>query len=370
MIREGKIGFAEGFALLLLSNLGKLFLSLPSIAIEEGKTMAWAVVLTGTVGSLVSFWIITSLMKEHQDLTIVEASERIMGPYLGTLVNVCFFIYFVIVIAILERGYAEAFLTTALPRSPISVVLLTLKIGIFISCFYGLEAMARVARASLTYILIGMSILFVSVIPYLDWGFIYPLWSSEPLQIVEDGIMRYSLVSEGLVAAVIIHAFGGWQYFRQAGLLSLAVGGVIFMVTVLLILLTFGVQASTEHALPVYTLSRIVAFGRFFQRLESVFLLTWAMLGFVKLAITLYAANAVLARVLRLQDFRPLLGITSLLCLTLSILPPDLPTANLVEHEIIRNYGNIIVTGLPLLLLLVSKLRKVGKQQADGAETS
>lgn len=366
MIREGKIGFAEGFALLFLSNLARIFLADPAIAIEVGKNMAWALYAIGTVVSLFEFWIIASLMRRHQNVTIVEASEQILGPYLGLLCNLVFAAFFIYEESILMRRYSEAILTAALPDTPISLVLMMPLITGIVACFYGLETIARVARVSVTFVVLGLVILFVSVTRFVDVTNIYPLWSMDAKTILIESVMKYSLVSEGLLAAVIVQTFGGWQYFWRSGITALSLGGVIKLIVALLILLTFGVHVASEELLPFFNLSRLVTFGRFFQRIESVFLLTWAMVGFIKLAVTFYAAVVILARVFRLPDFRPLLWIVSLLCFIVSILPPDLPTAVKLDVARLRTWTLMPTVLLPLLLLVLSKVRKVGEQPEDG----
>lgn len=369
MLREGKFGFAEGYSLLLISNMGRIFIGLPSVIIEEGKNMAWAVVLAGTVGSLISFWIIAALMKRHQGLTLVETSEAVLGPYLGTVVNLFFFFFFMDAVSFLDRDYSEAMILAALPQTPVSMVIITLKIAVIASCFYGLEAMARVARVSLTFILIGMTLLLISIASYLDWTNLYPLWSIEPLKILTTAVSSVTMISEGLLAALLIHALGGWQTFYRAGMLAVAGGGLILFLAVSVVFLTFGVQVAEELTLPIYSLSQIISFGRFFQRLESVFLLTWGMVGLMKLAVTFYGTTVVLARMFRLTDYRPLLWINAVLCLNITFLPPDFPTTYMIEY-VLRSYMLIITLGLPLLLLVVSMVRGAGKQQNDGTETS
>ncbi len=369
MIREGKFGFAEGFALLLISNIEKLFLSVPSNAVEQGKTMAWALILIVIVITLLEFWLIAELMKNFRDRTIVEASERILGPYLGTAVNLFFAFYFIAVMAVLLRSYSEAIITSALPRTPISFLIITLTVGSIVSCWYGLESIARVARLSIPFIALGLIILCTAVLPEADPNNIFPLFSVDPVELFHHAIARQSVITEGLLAALLLPAFGGWRHFRRAGLLAVGTGGVLFLIIVFILTLVFGVQVSEEFMLPVYNLSRIIEFGRFFQRMESVFLLIWAMVGTIKMAVTLYGANLVLARIFRLPDYRPLLWITTLLCFSLSLLPADLMTALMIENDIVRSYPGLAITlGLPFFLLVVAKFRKAGGEIRDEAK--
>nr|WP_315989209.1 GerAB/ArcD/ProY family transporter [Desulforamulus aquiferis] len=153
--------------------------------------------------------------------------------------------------SLLSRGFAEAILVTTLPRTPISAVLLFLFGGAMLSCHYGLETMARVARTSLTFILAGLVILFLAVVETMEISFLFPLYSREPSYIFFQGLTEYSLVSEGLLAAVIILSVsGGWQKFRNATMLAIIFGGMLLLITCMAILLVFGVPSSNELLIP------------------------------------------------------------------------------------------------------------------------
>lgn len=363
MIREGKIGFTEGFALIFISYISKIFLVEPSLQIETAKNMAWLLVLFGVLLTLVEFWIIVSLMKRHKNSTIIETSEELLGPYLGILCSLSFGLFFIVEEAILIRRYAETLIMASLPETPISVVMVILTLAAVISCYYGIEAMARVSRISLTFILLGIVVLFVAVTGYIDMTNFYPLWSVELVKLLVEYLPRFIIFSEGLLAVVLFQTFGSWQNCRSAGLLAIACGGFIRLSLVVLLILTFGVEIATEKSLPFFNLSRLVSLGSFFQRAESVFLLTWAMVGFLKLALNMYAATVILARVFRLPDYRPLIWVVSLLCFSLSIIPKDLSAVIALDVGFFKIWGIVPTIILPILLLLVSLIRKPGKKK-------
>lgn len=358
MLREGKIGFAEGFSLFYISSLTSLFLTLPSAVIEDGKNMAWLLFLLTILMVLLAFWVISELMKRQPGLTLVEVSETLLGTYVGTLVNTIFFLHFVLREALLFREYAEAFLVAALPRTPISVVISVLALAAFSSAYYGLEAIARAARAALPFVVVGMVILFISVLPYVDFTCLYPIWLDKPLYLLQKSLLNYTATSELIASAVIIQCFGNWYSYRRIGFLTLAASGLTILTTTVLILLVFGVQGAVELIQPFFNLSQLITIGRFFQRLESVFLLTWAMVGFFKIALFLYITTVIFARMCRMEDYRPLLWIVTLLCLAISIIPPDLPTALLVDSIVFGNLGLLPTVLLPLVLLIICLVKQ------------
>lgn len=370
MIREGKIGFAEGFALLYISSISSVFLTLPSKLIEDGKNMAWFLFVNSIIYVLISFFIVTLLMKRHRNVTLIEASEEILGPYLGMMINLIFALYFITRESFLFRTYSEALLVSALTRTPISVVLITIALAALISAYYGFETIARVARVSLAFVVGGIVLLVIAVIKDIEIVHLYPLWSMDPFKLMAKAATDYTVTSEVLIPAIIFHTFGGWKHFRKAGMLALLAGGLTILLVTNFVLLISGVEVASEMLSPFYSLSEAVSIGRFFKRIEAVFLLTWAMVGFLKAGFFLYISTVIIARMLRLPDYRPLIWIIALLCFALSILPPDLPTAYVLERNLLGLWGLLPTVFIPLFLLIVSMIRKTGEGQNDSSEAN
>ena len=88
-----------------------------------------------------------------------------------------------------------------------------------------------------------------------------------------------------------------------AALIAFTVLSILLAVSVL----TMGKEISTETTLPFYRLSRNIYLGRFFQRVEALFIIIWSIVGALKIALTLYGAAVSLARTLKLPDYRPLI---------------------------------------------------------------
>ncbi|MEG6522114.1 GerAB/ArcD/ProY family transporter [Desulfotomaculum sp. 1211_IL3151] len=360
MLKEGKIGIYEGFALIFISNISGLFLSLPASLMEDGKSMIWLTFSMVHLVTMLNLVIIILLMKRHADTTIIEASEQILGRYLGILIGLILAAYFIMREAFLFRSYSEAFLLSTLPRTPISIVLITIATAAIVSAHYGVEIIARVARICLTFIVLGIVSVLLLTMPNISPNYIFPLFVEDPLKIIGNSVLNYSVTSEVLVPGLILHAMGGWRFAAKISFWAILCGGSIILIASIMILLTFGVQGGSELTLPFYETSKLIAFGRFLQRMEPVFLLTWAMVGFLKSALYLYLSTVILSRIFKLPDYRPLLWIITLLCFVIAILPPDYPSTLELEGIMLGTVGFIPVLIIPLFLLIISIIRNLG----------
>ncbi|GAB6181039.1 endospore germination permease [Desulfotomaculum defluvii] len=369
MLKEGKIGIYEGFALIFISNISSLFLALPSRLIEDGKSMIWLTFSIVILVTLFNLIIVGLLMKRHANTTIIEASEQILGRYLGILISIILVIYFILREAFLIRSYSEAFLLSALSRTPISIVLIIMTTAALVSAYYGLEVIARVARISLTFILLGLLTVLSLTIPNLNSSYIYPLFVEDTLGAIKKAVINYSVTGEVLMPALILQTMGGWRYAFKISFWGVFCGALAILITTIIILLAFGVQAGSELTLPFYETSKLITIGRFFRRMEPIFLLTWAMVGFIKTALLLYLSTVILSRIFKLSDYRPLLWITALLCFVIAILPPDYPTTLELEGLMLGTIGFIPLLIVPLFLLIISVVRNLGvKSEPPGKE--
>ncbi|NPV26276.1 MAG: GerAB/ArcD/ProY family transporter [Firmicutes bacterium] len=124
----------------------------------------------------------------------------------------------------------------------------------------------------------------------------------------------------------------------------------------------FQLPVAEENVLPVYQLARIIRYGRFFQRLETIFVFFWLLNGLVALSAAFYGATTGLAKGLSLPDYRPILLATALVAYALAFIPPNYPTTMIWDRQFLQNLGWIITFVLPGLLFLVTLIRRKGGQ--------
>ncbi|MFZ5648873.1 MAG: GerAB/ArcD/ProY family transporter [Bacillota bacterium] len=361
MNREGRFGLAEAVVLLTISNMARIFMPFPRSLVELAGPAAWLTPLPGLALALLGTYFFWLLLKPHPDKTIVEITEGALGKVFGTVVNISYVIMFLFVGITFTRIFSEAMVVSALPRTPISVVSIGFLSAAMLGTFLGVEALARSARMTYPFVLGGITILLVSLIPFFHVNNIFPLLGSGPYQVFIRGGLATGMVSEVLIAAMIIHSFSSRDLFPVAVSRAILMGfGYLFILELATILVTHW-RTATESTLPFYQLSRNIYLGRFFQRVEVIFIIIWSYIGMFKISITLYAACTALARSLDLPYYRPLIWPLGLLTFMVSLIPPDMPTAVIIDSEYLRTYGWIPTFALPLAVLAVDRLRQTGR---------
>lgn len=356
MIGEGRVDHREAVTLVVVSIVTEIFLSLPSFLVDEAKTAAWMVLLVATLVGMMAFLPTATLMDRFPGKSIIEVGEDLLGPVLNGFFSLTYLAFFLVTTAVILRQYAERTITVAIAELPISAAMIGMLIGAMVACYLGLEAIARSAWVMIYFMAFAM--LLVHVLPYPYWRFEYllPLWGSGPGVILEDGFLRSSIMGEVLLLALIAPALKK-PAMRGPGLWSIAVGGLIMVLSMIFMQMSFSVSVMREMVLPSFEMSRLIYFGRFVQRLEPVFIPLWALAGMIKVTVGCYACAVIITRALKLPYYRPLLIPVAVIIMSVAFIPANVTEAVWVDIHLIRRFGWVPSFILPALLWVVAWLR-------------
>ncbi len=367
IIKDGYIGWREAVTLTVTFIATKILLAFPLMMVKLGLTGGWLIPVIATVLGLLGFGLISVLMQRFPGQSIVEVSEIVAGKYFGTIIALGFFGFFFFIAVVVLRQFAETVIATTLPQTPISIVTALFLAAVLYTVYMGIESIARGNWLLFPFMLGGYLTILAGVLPHFNTDNLFPVLGSGAATIIKFGMLKSSIMGDVLVLAVLYPYIREQEKFTRIGVISLAVAGSAMTLAVLVLIGTFTAWEAKEGAVyPMFQLARLIVFGRFVQRIEAIFLFVWIFAGLIQISVSLYAAAIILARILKLPVYRPLIFSLALLVFSLSFLPPNYITAIRLETEILRNYGWIIAFALPGLLLVLARLRGLGNKHLQG----
>lgn len=137
---------------------------------------------------------------------------------------------------------------------------------------------------------------------------------------------------------------------------------ILLTIGALVYLLVVPYPTSTENIIPYLHLARYVNYGRFFERIESIFVLIWSLAALSYLSVGSFFLIYIIKKTFRLQYYRPLILPISLILFTLCLMPQSLLSAADLEVNIFRKFAWIVTFGVPIVVLLLAKLVKRKKK--------
>lgn len=359
-MRTHHIGVREAASLGIIFVITNIFLPFQRLLADVGGTGAWIIVLiAGLLCSLIWWGVRGVLRNGTEGSTLINATEEIWGPFLGSLVNLAYFSLFFIITFTVLREFSELLASDILPRTPMKVIMLSLLITAAIAAHSGIEALGRVCWLTIGLIIASVFITLIGgLMTHAESNALSPFWGMGRTQVLTMGIVKSSLFSELLVLGFLVPKMRIAEEWEKAAWWCMAISSIILFSTTIVYLYVFPYPTATRLNVPMFELSRIIIFGRWIQRVESLFLIVWLLCAVLKLSIALYCCASMLSQMLRLTKTQPLILPLSILIYSFALLPASEMAAVTWDWDILRNYGSIISICLPMATWLAGTVRR------------
>ncbi|MGI6778004.1 MAG: GerAB/ArcD/ProY family transporter [Acetivibrionales bacterium] len=358
MNREIIFGKWEGISTVVLAICTQIFLNMPRVVAEAAGTAGWILTAYVSIIALVLFTFITRLYSRFEGMDILEISEFAGGKALKIIAGTIIFLYLIFDVSIVLREFSENMKIISLSVSPISFVMLFFLAGMITGAYAGIEGIVRVAAIAVPLIIVGYIIIAVGVLQFNDFSRIMPWFGLGTDKIFLEGLGKISIFSGIIVIFFIAPFLKINRNFKRVGYIGLLMSALFLILSALVYLIIFPYPSATENFLPIYQLARTINYGRFFQRVESVFLFLWAIAALLYLTLSFFFILYVFAETFNIKYYKPLIIPFSIIVFTLSIIPPNLLTAIELDTKYLMNYAWIVAFGLTILILLMAGFKK------------
>jgi hypothetical protein len=245
-----------------------------------------------------------------------------------------------------------------LPRTPLTVILLSLLVAVTAVAYSGIEALGRICWLTIGVIIASLMLTLVGgLMTHAEPNALAPFWGTGRSQVLTMGVVKTSLFSELLVLGFLVPRMRNVKEWGRAATWCMVVAAVVLFSSTLVYLYVFPYPSSLRIPNPLFEISRVIISGRWVQRIESIFLVVWLLSAVIKLSIALYCSASTLAQVLRIPTFRPLIFPLSLLVYSFAKLPESEMAVIAWDRDILRGYGSIFSICLPMITWLVGSVR-------------
>lgn len=364
MIRQGRFGTFEAVTVLLWPTLAKIYLSFSTGIIQENYSAAWLAVFLGCLTAFFWFLPLAALLKRFPGEDLVSIAENVTGPIFGKILSGVMVLYFLISTTLLLRQIAETVIGTALPMIPLTVIIITFTVIMLLPSVWGLESVTRVSALITPYLLAGGIVLFLLQSGNMNSNYLAPLWGPGIGRLMINGFFRSSILSELVFLGFLAPSLPKVNPFKT-GLILIAVATVLLTGAMMVTQMVFPPPVAAEHTYPFYEIARSIYFGRFYQRIEFLFILVWITMVLFSLSLRFYFTAVGLARIFRMPYYQPLLGMTALAVLAVALLYPNYTTTVYLDNLIRGRWAWVPAFLVPAFIYLTAVVsRKRGKNDA------
>lgn len=368
MKMENKVSFGRWEAVTLLINLisTKLFLYYARMTVEDAGTAGWLMTIYICLVTAIAYMVLVSFLKKFDGKDILNIAEYTGGKPLRIFTGLFITsVLFCSTTAVL-REFSEDMKVVSLPFSPISYIMIFFMVGVVAGSYLGIEAILRYHAIIVPIIAIGYIIILLGAIPQMDLTNILPILGNGPDAVFMKGFSRISVFGELIIIFLLPPFLGGYKNVRSAGYLSIAFSSVFFISGSLAYILTYPYPSSLESFLPIYQMARLINLGRFFQRIEALFVFIWAMAAFIYLTAAFYFMVYTFSKAAGLKYMRPMIFPFAILVFAAAFIPKNLMEVINIETQFLSKAAwNVIFIYTFVILAAASLRKKTEKEKPD-----
>ncbi|MFJ6208832.1 endospore germination permease [Lysinibacillus sp. NPDC092081] len=357
----------------LLFSIGTAILILPASVTIEAKQDAWIAAIIGVVISLPVIKLFVAFGNRTPTLTFVEANEKILGRFFGKFTSIGF-----ILIALLSAGELLYFIgifmkTEIMPETPTMAFAFLFSIIIMYAAFLGIEVFARSAEILFPIFILIFIFFVVCISPSIKIENLQPIMETPKKSIFFSMILFISLFSFPLAMLLTIFPSAvNVQKSAQKGFyIGSIIGGIVLVTIITLSILVLGPANTASRTFPSYSLAQRISIGNFLQRIEVIMAAMWIISIYIRTFMYFYAAVIGIAQICKINNHRPLIFPLGMIILGLSqIVHPNIIHSDIYNREIWPIFSFVFMIFLPLVLLIVAKIRKINGNQGNNTKSN
>lgn len=320
--QSGRLGIAEGLALVFFITFPPIFLSTAGKSVQASGNLGW---LPGTIAALIGIVLmyLYSRVLERYPGDLISATQSLLGQLMAWIISIFYFIVFFGLATLWTRQFAENTLLTALPYTSFDIVILWYGIGSALLIYAGIEALCRAAYVIMPFCIIALLLVFALLLPLYKPMYLLP-WQGKGLANLLTPTINLIGASAPLALLFILApAFQTINTLRSALLLGFGGSAIMRVSAVIVFIMVFGSAVGGEKMLPFYEMARLIYLNRYIQRLEAIFILLWVIVGIIAIALCLYGSLYIIAKLFKLPTIKPLIPAAALAMMQLAMLPQD-----------------------------------------------
>jgi len=355
--KKNVFGSREAILMLVTMISTKCIMYFPRTMVKDSGNAGWIETLYISVLALAAFYIISKLYSKFEGKDIIDICEYFAGRVGRIIIGIIIVIFLTFIVSTVLRQFGEQMKIISLNNSPISFVMLFFIAGMIVASCFGLEAIVRFQSITVTIVMVCYVLYILMLAPLFDFTELTPIMGTGVKDILYNGTFRISEFSELFFLLLLAPYIKTKNNFNKVGYSAICLNAFFLLSVTLANLVVVTYPNALDDSIPVYKLGTLIEYGRFFSRIEALFVTTWALVGLMYLSTGFYFVLHVFRKIFDLEYTKPLIPAFIILVFTLSMMPPNIIVATSIEVDYFRKWSWIVSFALPILILVAARIK-------------
>ena len=327
------------------------------LAIWRGQTAAWLLMLMSAALTALLVWPVAAVLRSIPGATLMDLARIAFGRPGLILTALLLTSGFCFAAGLILRETSEMALSSAYPHSPQTFATVSLLLGTILVAYGDESTLVRLGRLILPILVVAVVGVLLGAVGWGQWATLSPFWGPGPLELVTQTPAVAKLFAP---TAILFLLAGQVSNRKQMVRWTVAVpllAGILLMAVKAVLGVVFPYPLGTHITYPLHAATRVLMGGRFFERLEGIWLFMWVISTIILCGAYLYSGALLIARAFRMPSHRTAILPLATVVLTIAFFPPNQADTIVLHDQVAAPFAGLIL-GLPLLLALVAALRR------------
>lgn len=355
MIVNGTLSTWEAVSALGCIAVIPLILTVPTFVCEEFGTSTLLQVTYMSLIMGIYLLIYFKLYSKFKDKDIFDISESVGGKALKYIMVAIIIGYLFSVSIFTLSELNENMRNILFTDAPSAYISLLFIVAVFFGALFGIKGLFRVSGIVAPIITVGFFAMLFALLDNIDLLNFTPVFGNGISKIFLNGATRFGRYESFIIFSLIAPNL---KKLNSTVGKAFALISFFIFIAFFLLLGIIPYPTVTENYFPLYEISRLISYGRFIQRLESIFILIWLVATFIYLTTAVLFIVNILKKEFNLEHYTRL--IPSVLMIVLSV---SLILSSYIEIVRIRNLLFLYLTPVllflfPLVIMIIANIKE------------
>lgn len=348
--------------ILIGSMIGIGVLTLPIDVIKDAKQDGWISSTLGAVYPMYFILLAQYMHKKFPEQNILMISEKYCGKFLGTIFNLIFVTFFLLILTEAAAGGANMLMIYMTPFLTRKKILITMLLIPAFVAYKGLKTLGRMNEVIFYSTLIGF---FIPIAALKEGSIlnIMPIFGSGIINIIKS-TKETMLSYNGIEILLLIYPFfKDNKKIRKCGIVSTIITIIVYTWFVFSAIFYLGIDIIPKFLWPIITVTEAVTIP-IINSFRYIFMSLWTLIIFRVLSNCYYAFSFGLSQITKSVSRKSFVLLMYPLIFYLSSLYQNPPIRRSFLGKAIPIYSlyNVIYVGIIALLITIRKGEKCEKK--------
>lgn len=288
-MQEVKISALECIATLGCVAVIPSLLTGPTFTIQTFGTGSLAHIIYMIILGALLFGLLFNLLFKFKGMDIIDISEYAGGKFLKYFTGISAIGYLMLTIILALSEFTENIRNIIFENAPTEYFYLIFFTGMLISVLIGTRGIFRASTLIAPMIILGIIFIFFSLYRDIDITNYVPILGNDIKTFFALGSFRLEMFESIFLILLIAPQI---KNIKKAAIGSFLLISISTLIISILLFGIFPYPSSLENYFPLFELNRLISFGRFIQRVESIYILIWLIAMYIYMSLgTSYAVQ-------------------------------------------------------------------------------